>query len=126
MRRHLPEATLQADGGIQTHATLSPMQKEPLPVGVRIGRAQGHRPLAETLGGALAFQTAVRTLMVFDFQPTPETLIEGVQRGDRLHDQAGFKIFLQGAEKSFEFSTTPRRVRFGVEEANLEIGANDL
>ena len=126
MRRHLPEAALQADGGIQTHPALGPMQKEPLPVGVGIGRAQGDGPSGEALGGTLAFQTAVRALMVFDFQPTPETLIKRVQSGDWFENQASFKVFLERAEKPFQFSPTPSRIRLGVEETDLEIGANDL
>jgi hypothetical protein len=40
--------------------------------------------------------------------------------------QVGFKILLQGAEHSLHFAPAPRLSRLGVDEADAQVGANDL
>jgi uncharacterized repeat protein (TIGR03803 family) len=45
---------------------------------------------------------------------------------DRIDDQAGLEIHLQGSEPAFLFPFRPGRVRLGVAEPHAQIGAHDL
>ena len=77
-------------------------QEERFPVGLRVGGAQVEGALGKALGRGLTFQRAVRPLMIFAFDPAPEPGVEFFQAVDRVDDQAGFKIHLQGAKPAFD------------------------
>src|ERR1051326_1818691 len=61
-------------------------------------------------------------------QPAGQLAIKFLQRSGALagQTQASFKILLQGPEHPFHFAPAPRLARFGVNEADAQVGANDL
>ena len=121
----LPQPALQAEGGVQAHPALDPGKEEALPVGLGIGGAQVEGALGEALGRGLALQGAVRSLVVFAFDPAPEPGVEFFQASDRVDGQAGLKVHLEGAKPPLLLSLGPGRVGLGVAEAHIQVGAHD-
>src|SRR5438093_2052122 len=126
MGGHFPDLAIQTNGGVQPHAASGAAQEQPFPVGLRIQNLQGLGALGKALGWALVIQSAVRTLVIFAFDPTPPPLVEFLQRVNRIQKQTGLKVILQGAEESFDLAAAPSRIGFGVKQADVQVGADDL
>ena len=61
-------------------------------------------------------------------EPAGQLAVELCERARRLawQAQAGFKILLEGAEHPFDFAPAPGVAGFGVDQANAQVGADDL
>ena len=99
------------------------MQEEAIEIPA--GAAQMGGAISEAPGRALSLQRGVNALVVILFKPLTEALVELPDFCGRLEAQALLEVGLNGEEKPFDLTFAPTVIGPGVQELDVEIGADD-
>src|SRR5579885_184462 len=123
----LVEIIVDADGPVFAHHPIDAGIEETVQIQMRIQWTQERQGPGEAI--LRTFANTVMIPRVVDLlQPAGELAIKILERAGPLawQTQAGFKILLQGPEHPLHLAAAPGLSRFGVDQADAEIGADDL